>query len=171
MAYEKLVRKQVALRVAYEPGSPTRLRRVPPGGKEMLVLCADKVREELVEVMEVLGRNDSDTNSYSALLEEFGDLMEAVEELRRQAGVPVNAVEYAQLKKREHLGGLGEGWVLGLRDLPPMHQECWDCDHSYGLIDEDPEDVHYGHRAHCTACDWETWPCPYVGQRTGDVDG
>lgn len=158
MAYEKLVRREVARRISYEPGSVDRLRQATKD--EMPELCAEKVREELDEVMEQFATlvPGQEVLLDHPIVEELGDLMEAVEELRRQVGVAVTKVEFAQTRKRERLGALDGRWVLASRRLPPIHEECFDCD---ALLDYH----HEGHR-HCSVCDGE-WPCPDAGARTG----
>jgi hypothetical protein len=140
-------------------------------------LCAEKVREELNEVLEALtisisGHENEPWRSDDSVVEEFGDLMEAMDELRRQLGISPRLIEFAQERKRGQLGSFEGRWVLSRRELPPLHEECWDCDNwgrhkRYGEHGEPMEDFY----PRCRVCEEDAWPCRYAGQRTDSRDG
>lgn len=72
--------------------------------REFMAMLKLKLVEEAAEV--AAARNEAE------LVEELGDLLEAVRGILDRSHIPLDTIEIVRLRKRDRLGGFTEGWVM-----------------------------------------------------------
>jgi predicted house-cleaning noncanonical NTP pyrophosphatase (MazG superfamily) len=110
----KLVRNKIPDKIRTNGETPV-TEQVNSNARRMILALADKIKEEAEEICDEIHR---DTPDRKAIINELGDLNEAVHELYRQLGISISEVAYCQQSKHDRLGGFDEGIIL-LRVIKP----------------------------------------------------